>query len=378
MGCNGREVGSKVVGTRRSRVASEGAWTLVRGSQSVLLDVVGVREVVLLPWDLGGPRRRRDGGRKCRRGSDGGNGGLRVRYDWSGGRGARGNRGGGSLRRRRSSVGIRLAVREVESLTLLLRPYSTIPDVEDETAKCCVGQVPGEHNVGEMMRGGREETYQFQQFFHAASSNACPLVAFAAAGTRLATASALVNSALWFSLNSRSTRQSSLSNTGDKGEYVLDDTFHLSLDSVPHLVEALLGVLQLSSKRLGIVLDAELVVRDSVSEVKAGREGEVGLEDEGELGEESFATGGGVGDEKAGFGLVVDLRGELVNLGTSHEWNGCTPSEPCRQSRQSGAWSSTSYRHLLQSSLSPFRCRRVCDSRPLLRVQRVAASHLQS
>ena len=68
-------------------------------------------------------------------------------------------------------------------------------------------------------------------------------------------------------------------------------------------------MLELAPKRLGVGLDAELVVRDAVAEVQARTEGEVGFEDEAELGEEAFAAGRGVRDEEAGFGLVVHLRG---------------------------------------------------------------------
>ena len=89
----------------------------------------------------------------------------------------------------------------------------------------------------------------------------------------------------------------------------LDNPLDLTLDGIPNLVERLLGMLELAPKRLGVGLDAELVVRDAVAEVQARTEGEVGFEDEAELGEEAFAAGRGVRDEEAGFGLVVHLRG---------------------------------------------------------------------
>lgn len=55
------------------------------------------------------------------------------------------------------------------------------------------------------------------------------------------------------------------------------------------------------------MLHRELVVRNAVAEVEAGRDGQVGLEDEGELREEAFAAGGGVRDEEASLGRVIDL-----------------------------------------------------------------------
>lgn len=55
------------------------------------------------------------------------------------------------------------------------------------------------------------------------------------------------------------------------------------------------------------MLDRELVVRDAVAEVQAGRDGQVGFEDERELREEAFPPGRGVRDEQSRLGGVVDL-----------------------------------------------------------------------
>lgn len=90
----------------------------------------------------------------------------------------------------------------------------------------------------------------------------------------------------------------------------LDDAVDLVLDRVPDVVEAFLRKLELALERLGVVLDAELVVRDAVAEVEPGGEGQVRLEDEAELREETLAARRGVRDEQARLCRVVDLRRE--------------------------------------------------------------------
>jgi hypothetical protein len=92
------------------------------------------------------------------------------------------------------------------------------------------------------------------------------------------------------------------------GKSVLNNRLNLSLDRLPNIVKALLRRLQLPPKRLRIVLHRELVVRNAVAEVKTGGNGQIGFENEGELSDETFAAGRGVGDEEAGLGGVVDLR----------------------------------------------------------------------
>ena len=87
----------------------------------------------------------------------------------------------------------------------------------------------------------------------------------------------------------------------------LDDAVDLVLDRVPDVVEGALGELELALEGFGVVLNAELVVRDAVAEVEAGGEGQVRLEDEAELREEPLASGRGVRDEKARLCRVVDL-----------------------------------------------------------------------
>lgn len=89
--------------------------------------------------------------------------------------------------------------------------------------------------------------------------------------------------------------------------YALDDSLDLVPDRLPNLIERLPRRLQLGPERVRVMLDRELVVRDAVAEVQAGRDGQVGFEDERELREEAFPAGRGVRDEQPRLGGVVDL-----------------------------------------------------------------------
>jgi hypothetical protein len=61
------------------------------------------------------------------------------------------------------------------------------------------------------------------------------------------------------------------------GLILLDSRFHLTLDSLPNVVERSLGGSKLATVMVESRVDAELIVRTTISEVESGRDREVGL-----------------------------------------------------------------------------------------------------
>ena len=82
---------------------------------------------------------------------------------------------------------------------------------------------------------------------------------------------------------------------------VVNDSIDLCLDALPDLVKGILAEGEFVTETLEIGLNAEFIVGSGVAEVEASGNGEVGLEDEGELGDDALATGAGVCDEETGL-----------------------------------------------------------------------------
>lgn len=82
---------------------------------------------------------------------------------------------------------------------------------------------------------------------------------------------------------------------------LVNDGIDLCLDAFPDLVKGILAESEFVTETLEIGLDAKFVVGSSVAEVEASGNSEVGLEDEGELGDDAFAARAGVCDEKTGL-----------------------------------------------------------------------------
>lgn len=176
-------------------------------------------------------------------------------------------------------------------------------------------------------------THQFQQFFHPASSMSCPPPAAGGAETRLATARALASNCLWFSLSTITCVRQLLPPFLNLASLKLRrNSLHHRLHLLPHrfpnLPKALLGAFQFGPKSVNIMLHGELIVGHSIAEVQAGREGEVGFERKGELGEETLAAGRGVRDEQSRFGGVVDLFSMPITFESSRVESAIFPSFP--------------------------------------------------
>jgi len=82
---------------------------------------------------------------------------------------------------------------------------------------------------------------------------------------------------------------------------LVNDGIDLSLDAFPDFVKGILAEGEFVTETLEIGLNAKFVVGSGVAEVEAGGNSEVGLEDEGELRDDAFATGAGVCDEETGL-----------------------------------------------------------------------------
>lgn len=102
---------------------------------------------------------------------------------------------------------------------------------------------------------------------------------------------------------------------------VVDDGVNLGLDTFPYLVESIFPKLKFVAETLKICLYAELVVGGGIAEVETSRYGQVGFEDESELGNDTFATGAGMGDKKTSFGGVKDALCRVYELANLK--NGC-------------------------------------------------------
>lgn len=82
---------------------------------------------------------------------------------------------------------------------------------------------------------------------------------------------------------------------------VVNDGIDLCLDALPDLVKGILAEGEFMAETLEIGLDTKFVVGSGVAEVEASGNGEVGLEDEGQLRDDALAAGAGVCDEETGF-----------------------------------------------------------------------------
>lgn len=82
------------------------------------------------------------------------------------------------------------------------------------------------------------------------------------------------------------------------------------LDRLPNIVERGLGGSELTAVVVEGGVYAELVVGAAVAEVESSRDGEIGLEGDGKLVQDTLTSRRGVGDEDAGFGGIVNsVRG---------------------------------------------------------------------
>lgn len=98
------------------------------------------------------------------------------------------------------------------------------------------------------------------------------------------------------------------------GLILLNGGLNLTLDRLPDVVEGGLGGGKLASVVVESRVDAELVVGATVSEVKTGRDREVGLERHRELVEDTLSRRRGVCDKDTGLSRIVDSVSSINEL----------------------------------------------------------------
>ena len=95
---------------------------------------------------------------------------------------------------------------------------------------------------------------------------------------------------------------------------VVNERINLALDSFPDFVETFFTKSKFVSETFKVGLDAEFIVRRGVSEVETSRDGEISLEDKGQLGHDALSTWAGVCDKESRLGGVEDALGGIHEL----------------------------------------------------------------